>query len=170
MTPPTTSLEYPETTENEDHGQWSKAHPLTKVLRTNTVKVIPRVRRARHSDKRRLRSKLLAKLRRTMSLEKGWNGYEAAPPTWIAYGAARELLRSMFRAEILPVRVAPSVVGGIGVTAMRDDREVYIEVSNLGTVHAVYSRGTAEPDIESYTLSESGIAALIARMRDHLDG
>ena len=76
----------------------------------------------------------------------------------------------MFRKGFRPDRAAPSVVGGTGITSVRNGREVYVEVSNSGTIHAVFSEGEEDPNIRSCGLSDVEVARLVAEMQEYLNG
>lgn len=62
-----------------------------------------------------------------------------------------------------------SVVGGIGVTFKRAGLKVYVELTNKGTVHALFSDGATDPKVEKVSPDEAGFAALVSRIRAYLD-
>ena len=106
----------------------------------------------------------VALLRSFAKLAPGWDGYSAAPPTPVVIAAARDYLNAT--AEFAPDRVAPSVVGGVGVTFRRNGRKVYIEFRNTGSIHALFSDGTTEPVVEAVDPGE--YPEFLARARGYL--
>lgn len=105
-----------------------------------------------------------AQLRQFAELQPGWDGYKAAPPTPVVVAAARDFLSAT--AKFPPDRVAPSVVGGIGVTYRKNGRKVYVEFRNTGSILALFSDGTTEPAVEPVDPSE--YPAFVTRTRGYL--
>jgi hypothetical protein len=103
------------------------------------------------------------------ALEKGWDGYKAAPPAAVPLEFAKAFLDLLRRNRSLPSRVAPSVVGGVGLTFRKERRKVYVEFSNKGTVHALFSDGESEPVVQKVAPDLAGYRALFAKMRAYLD-
>jgi hypothetical protein len=85
------------------------------------------------------------------------------------FRTAREFLECLRRGERKPSRLSRSVVGGIGITFKRADRKVYVELTNKGTVHALFSDGSADPKVEKVSPDEAGFARLVSRIRAYLD-
>jgi hypothetical protein len=75
------------------------------------------------------------------NLATGWDGYSAVPPTDTAIDLARLVLAEMEASGMPPTRLAPSVIGGVGLTQRIDMRKVYIEVRNDGRAYALMSNG-----------------------------
>ena len=107
-----------------------------------------------------------ALLRSFARLQPGWDGYSAAPPTHVVVAAARDFLTATAEAETPPDRIAPSVVGGIGVTFRRNGHKVYVEFRNTGSILALFSDGTTEPVVEPVDPSE--YPEFLARARGYL--
>src|SRR6185437_5938648 len=72
------------------------------------------------------------KLDAMSALQRGWNGYDAEPPSALAIATARNYLGHLSAEQLSPTRVAPSVVGGVGVTCRKADHRVYVEFYNDG--------------------------------------
>lgn len=70
-------------------------------------------------------------------LEKGWNSYDADPPSILAIEKAKSFL------DLLPTaaRVSASAMGGVGVTYKNKKRKAYVEFYNNGTYHMLVSDG-----------------------------
>ena len=79
--------------------------------------------------------------------EHGWDSYNAEPPNEAAVANAGAFL--MFVACNwcpLPMRVCPTVVGGIGFT-FGDERKVYVEFRNTGNCHALFTGPNGSPKV-----------------------
>lgn len=109
------------------------------------------------------------KLEAMEGLKKGWNGYDAEPPSAAALTVARRLIHVLQQGGAPPTRVAPSVVGGVGVTRRVGARRVYVEVYNDGTAHALFAEGERAETAEVPT-SDVGFQLLASRARTYLDG
>jgi hypothetical protein len=102
-------------------------------------------------------------------LEKGWDSYNAEPPSAKVIQVAREFLeflRSRFKP---PTKVSPSVVGGVAFTFRHNERSVYVEFRNTGNVHAAFD-GPSESDplVVKVRPDPPGYISLIAKVENHL--
>ena len=59
-------------------------------------------------------------------------------------------------------------MGGIGFTFTRSTMKAYVEFSNKGTVHALFSDGTNDPRVEKVETTKAGFATLIERVTTYL--
>ena len=84
-------------------------------------------------------AEIVAKLQAASRLEKGWDSYKADPPSQLAIANAGIFLGLC--GDFLPDRVAPSVMGGIGVTFRRPGKKVYVEFYNYGTTYSLRCHG-----------------------------
>ena len=78
----------------------------------------------------------LSKIDSFKALAKGWDSYNADPPSEAAMRTARILIGEGLR----PDRLCPSVVGGIGLTFKAKDPQgtrdyTYVEIYNNNTVY-----------------------------------
>lgn len=88
-----------------------------------------------------------------LKLRAGWDGDGAPVPTRLAVETAKSVC-DVFDADMQPFdRVAPSVVGGVGLTRTRGNRKFYVEVLNSGDVYAMESAPPAEPYVYPYRAS-----------------
>lgn len=110
-----------------------------------------------------------AKFARLRQLAPGWNGYDAAPPSALAIQLAQVFVRQLNQEAYTPNRVAPSAVGGVGITQRADRRSVYVEFYNSGQILALYSDGETEPIIENIEPTNSSFGRLIKKMREYLN-
>jgi hypothetical protein len=111
---------------------------------------------------------LSKKLEGFRALQKGWDGYNAAPPGEKPLEFATAFLDLLRQHRYLPSQLAPSVVGGVGMTFRKDGRKVYVEFSNKGNVHALFSDGVTEPVVQKVAPDFSGFRAIIAKTRAFL--
>lgn len=102
-------------------------------------------------------------------LQEGWNGYTAPAPSKLAIDLARSFVDAMLRDKYEPRRLAPSAVGGVGVTQRSGDKSVYVEFYNDGRVLALFSDDVNEPEIKRIEPGHQSFRRLIVEMRDYLD-
>jgi hypothetical protein len=102
-------------------------------------------------------------------LREGWNGYKAPAPSKLAIDLARNFVDTLLREKYEPRRLAPSAVGGVGVTQRKGDKSVYVEFYNDGRVLALFSDDVNEPEIKRIEPSYQSFKKLIVEMRDYLD-
>ena len=100
-------------------------------------------------------------------LRRGWNGYAADKPPGLPLYQAEDFLFSLRVGDITSSRVAPSVVGGVGITIREGTRKAYIEFSNDGRVYVMLSTGKGEPAIHPAS-TERAYAGLIGEIQRHL--
>lgn len=110
------------------------------------------------------------KLEKLIKLEQGWDSYDADPPSSLAVNNARGFLSHLISHRQEPTRLAPSVVGGVGITRRQGDRKVYVEFYNDGGILALFSDGVSEPDVKLVTVGYQQFNGLLAEMRAYLDG
>jgi hypothetical protein len=112
---------------------------------------------------------LFGRLSKMATLVKGWNGYSATPPTAAAIKNAKALLTRACAVGIIPERVEPSAMGGVGVTFSAGSREAAVEFYNNGTAHALFADSRTEDlDTEAVTPNADGYGRFLARARRHL--
>jgi len=114
--------------------------------------------------------KWFARLDGFAELEEGWNGYSAPAPEPASLSAARAFLAVMRQADYPPTRLAPSAMGGVGITRRQGGRKVYVEFYNDGTAHALFSSGQAGMHTRPVPGDPDGARAFLAEMRAYLDG
>lgn len=90
----------------------------------------------------------------------GWDGYNAKRPTILAIRRMGEFLDVLENYELEPVRIKPSVAGGVGITFRNCCRKCYVEICNDGTVCALFSDGKTEPMVFHPTNYESLISKI----------
>ncbi len=104
-------------------------------------------------------------------LKKGWNSYSAPTPTPAAIANAKTLLGLASIAGIIPERIEPSAMGGVGVTFTAGSREVAVEFYNAGNAHALFSDSDTEAlDTSPVALGVEGYDKLLQQVRRYLYG
>jgi hypothetical protein len=111
---------------------------------------------------------LLDKLKSFLRLPRGWNGYNAPEPEQMAVVQAEDFLFAMRLADLKPNRMAPSVMGGVGVTLRKDNRKAYVEFYNNGRVHVLFSDGESEPTTHAVRNDNRDYDNLILEIRRYL--
>lgn len=98
-----------------------------------------------------------------------WTPSSGPLPNQDVIGTARKLLECLRRNDRQPSRLSRSVVGGIGITFKCAELTVYVELTNKGTVHALFSEGGNDPKVERITPDDAGFTTLVSRIRAYLD-
>lgn len=119
----------------------------------------------RHS----VRTNIIERVSELGKLKKGWNSYSAPAPNAIAIGNAKTLLTLASVAGIIPERIEPSAMGGVGVTFIVGSREVAVEFYNAGNAHALFSDNETETlDSAPVALGVEGSHRLLKQIRRYL--
>lgn len=109
------------------------------------------------------------KLNSFVNLRRGWDSYDAPVPSIKSINKARDFTRDAVQSGIKPSRVAPSVVGGVGITWQRGDRRVYMEFLNtnqIGLLFEDFSKDESESeaiivDVLKYDFDAGAVAQQI---------
>jgi hypothetical protein len=97
-------------------------------------------------------------------LRDNWNRYSSPAPSEAAVQVARLFLQVLAEEGRQPTRVAPSAVGGVGVTLRRGDRMAYVEFYNNGTAHALLTDEDSEGETIAVEPKREGYKRLLRRM------
>jgi hypothetical protein len=111
----------------------------------------------------------VGKLESLHRLPGGWNGYDSPAPSGLAIGLARSFISGLLKHASAPSRLAPSAVGGVGVTRRHQGRKVYVEFFNDGQVIALFSDEVSEPRTKRVEPGYRSFQELIGEMRDYLN-
>ena len=103
-------------------------------------------------------------------LKVGWNGYDAAAPSAEAIAWAKSFLSSIMGDANTPSRIAPSTVGGIGITHKNRARRVYVEFFNDGDILALFSDNETEPISKRVKPGYGAFRELNSDIRNYLNG
>ncbi len=114
---------------------------------------------------------LLHKLYGFLDLQEGWNGYAASPPNVKAVCSASTAFIVLQALQRLPDRLAPSAVGGVGITYRNGMRKAYLECYNSGQVVLLLSDAEAE-QVTTHKINptQEGFSQLPSKIKDYLDG
>jgi hypothetical protein len=113
----------------------------------------------------------VAKIRSFARLVPGWNGGRAPAPTLPAIANTVRFLLAMTEAGYRPTRVAPSAVGGVGVTRRVGDRKALVEFFNNGSANALFADdATQQMQTHHVAVTPQGFRDILGKMREYLDG
>jgi len=114
---------------------------------------------------------LIEQLSEFSKLQTGWNSYTAPSPATAAIENAKSLVTLAKDSNLIPERVEPSAMGGVGATFGEGDREVVVEFFNNGKVHALFAdEATAEMKTRAVAANQDDYRKLIDEVRTHLYG
>ena len=90
---------------------------------------------------------MISKIQSYLSLEKGWNGYDADPPNEHAVHIAKDIY---YLSNIKPDRAVPTAMGGIALQ-WKSGNGIFLEVYNDGGICYVlnYDKKLDDMDIRS---------------------
>jgi hypothetical protein len=100
-----------------------------------------------------------------------WNSYGAEKPSRAALDDARTFVEELHCAGVPPYRIAPSAIGGVGIT-IKDKgqpRRAYVEFRNDGGMYCLLSDGTGKPIIEPVRLGAPEFRKTIERAWGYLN-
>lgn len=91
----------------------------------------------------------LARLDSFRRLQRGWDSYEAEPPSATATDNAKRVLHALWEEETeARTRLSPSVEGGVAIVfSGPEGKYADIECFNDGEILAITSEGSAEPSV-----------------------
>jgi hypothetical protein len=114
--------------------------------------------------------KWFARLQEIAHLTDGWDSYDAPRPGPDAIAAAHLYLTTLKQLDWEPTRVAPSAMGGVGVTHRQGSPKVYVEFYNNGTVHALFSDRTPKMETRPVEANVAAYYRFIRKAREYLNG
>jgi hypothetical protein len=136
-----------------------KGHPIRTWIAQEENDISHVIRTLQAIHRRSVLTDLIERASELGRLNQGWNSYSAPAPTPAAIGNAKTLLTLASVAGIIPERIEPSAMGGVGVTFTAGSREVVVEFYNAGNAHALFSENDTEaletapvaPGVEGYS-------------------
>lgn len=108
------------------------------------------------------------RLGRTARLNQDWDTYGGDPPNDLARTIAATVLRALEADALPPVRLLPSVEGGIAITFAEENGRAEIEIYNTGEIAAAAYSGTEDPTAWEFGANEDEIKTAINRIRECL--
>jgi hypothetical protein len=102
------------------------------------------------------------------SLPRGWDSYDAQPPSPAAVCSAVNFLRRLYQWPFLPSSIVASAEGGVALYFLSRDRNAYIEFRNSGElVLALYDHKT-DPIVPELSSSDADEIRAIELLRSYL--
>lgn len=109
------------------------------------------------------------RLSKLQSMVANWDSYGAEAPSDTALRHAGRFLDALYNKGHGANRIAPSAIGGVGITIRNNDRRAYIEYANDGKGHMLLTGGTVgDGNISVHSISAPGY--LIDEMAMYLAG
>jgi hypothetical protein len=108
------------------------------------------------------------RLGRTARLQPGWDTYDGDPPNQTARALAAKVLTVLEAEALPPLRLLPSVEGGIAISFAEGETRAEIEIYNTGEIAAAAYSGQGEPTAWEFDGSDSGIRTAIEQIRVRL--
>jgi hypothetical protein len=113
-------------------------------------------------------TRILDSLDQIALLPDRWDSYSAPAPSIVAVQNAKLLVNEADRFDMLPIRVEPSAMGGVGVTFSSGSREVVIEFYNKGSAHALFADDlTGDMRTEPVSTDLTGYQNFLSEVRTH---
>lgn len=97
-----------------------------------------------------------------------WDGEGASAPNQLARTTTKTVLKMLEKAAVVPFRLMPSVVGGIGIAFIEGPRRADVEIDNDGDVVASIHGDGIPPQAWQLTVDEQSLREMIERIRLHL--
>lgn len=91
--------------------------------------------------------KFFRQLEKMRDLQHNWDSYGAERPNEKALYWSDTVLKVLFHANFVPDKVSPSVENGVGISFVNGRRYADIECFNDGTILAVTSDGSGDPNV-----------------------
>jgi hypothetical protein len=137
-----------------------------EILRHGTQLLDPYLEEGRGADRAAIDESLDA----ISLLPHGWDSYSAPAPSVVAVRHAKVLVKEADQFGMLPARVEPSVMGGVGVTFSSGNREAVIEFYNKGSAHALFTDEVAgDMRTEPISTDLAGYQKFLIEVRTYLD-
>lgn len=112
------------------------------------------------------------KLAAMATLRRNWDSYGAESPSARAMHDAMTFLENLHDEGSNPTRIAPSAIGGVGITIKRAgcSRRGYVEFRNDGGIYCLLSDGVSVPIVEPVRLGMGEFKRVIEKIEDYLNG
>jgi hypothetical protein len=112
-----------------------------------------------------------ARIEQMRTYARGWNGYDAQPPSARAIEFGREFLDMLDDANVTPANVSASAIGGVAFAFLSGDVELFVEFLNSGNLFLTHMESDLERELEpiEFTPNEDGIRQLINRIEHELN-
>lgn len=108
-------------------------------------------------------------LRRLETLQPGWDTYSAPAPSHFSIQQARTFVGVLHNIGFAPGRVAPSAIGGVGITFRNASKEAYIEFRNDETTYLVLADVPNDPLVEPVRSETESLRQTAHQIREFLN-
>jgi len=98
-------------------------------------------------------------------LTNNWNSYGAPAPDGLARFLAQEAMHIARELGIAPVRIAPSVEGGVALCFQRNALYGQLEIFNDGEIYALFSDGSGSAEAWPVGSEPTELSAALERLR-----
>lgn len=99
----------------------------------------------------------------------GWNGYSAPAPSAFAIDNARQFVNELYKVVPTAMRVAPSAVGGVGITLSKGEKAVYVEFYNDGSIYRMLIDNGIDTDVQPVRPDAHNLELLASEATDYID-
>lgn len=99
----------------------------------------------------------------------GWNGYSAPAPSAFAIDNARQFVNELYKVVPTAMRVAPSAVGGVGITLSKGEKAVYVEFYNDGSIYRMLIDDGIDTDVQPVRPDAHNLELLASEATNYID-
>ncbi len=99
----------------------------------------------------------------------GWNGYSAPAPSTLAINNARQFVYELYTVVPSALRVAPSAIGGVGITLSKREKAVYVEFYNDGSIYRMLINNGIDTDVQPVRSDAHNLGLLASEATDYID-
>ena len=99
----------------------------------------------------------------------GWNGYSAPAPSTLAINNARQFVYELCTVVPSALRVAPSAIGGVGITLSKGEKAVYIEFYNDGSIFKMLIDDGIDTDVQPIRPDAQNLELLASEASEYID-
>ncbi len=115
-------------------------------------------------------NKLFSVCEKLCELPKGWDSYEAEPPSSLAVETSKSVLELLLNEYgPSPQKISPSVEGGVGIIYTCGRKYVDIECSNSGEIVLGASDGHGNIKVDEFDLDQKQGPDLVETLREWLN-
>jgi hypothetical protein len=113
-------------------------------------------------------TRAFALLDKAVSVQDGWDGYNAPAPNSWSKKCCMQLLQLALKNDMYPKNISPYVSGGIGITFKRADKsKLYLEILNKEEIYLMDTQNPLDPEI--FNLTASGLDDIVEVIKSKLN-
>ena len=103
------------------------------------------------------------------TIDDGWNGYSAPAPSALAINNARQFVNELYGVGTTAMRVAPSAIGGVGITLSKGEKSVYVEFYNDGSIYRMLIDDGIDTDVQPVRSDARNLELLASEATNYID-